>query len=129
MKCELCGSHNVTQQMEQDMIHNRMGARRVLVCRECGFRRNLDECHSEASLNQKDVTARELAQEKAEAYQKIRQAWQQPRRPQKGFYHPPAYQTGQKAKGTSNANGCAVLFVIAVVVLIVLGFYGISFGL
>ena len=119
MKCELCGSHNVTQQIEQDVIHNQMGSRRILVCRECGFRQNLDECHTEEDLNRKDVTPRQLAQKKAAAYRKIRQerqAYPQPNPAQKGFYQPAPRQNGRK--GTSkNASGCIAFIVIAVVLL------------
>ena len=114
MKCELCGSYNVIQQTEHDIIHNQVGSRRVLVCRDCGFRRNLDECHSEGDLNRKDVTVQQLAQEKASAYQKIRQAQQAPRQPQRTFYQP-AQQNGQRAK--TNSAGCIVFIVVAIILL------------
>lgn len=119
MKCELCGSHNVTQQIEQDVIHNQMGSRRVLVCRDCGFRYQLDQCHTEADLNRKDVTVRQLAQQKAAAYQKIQRERQTPPQPQpvqKGFYQPALRQNVKKAN-SKNASGCIVFIVIAVVLL------------
>lgn len=71
MKCELCGCKTAHISNMRDIVHNRVQNRAIVVCPECGFRRNLKECHSESDAIKQDLSIREIERQKKAAYQQI----------------------------------------------------------
>ena len=110
--------------MERDLVHNKMQTRPVMVCRECGYRRGLQECHTESDLYRADVTEKQIAQEKAQAYQKIRRDRQPPQYTANRNYRPVAQPQGRAQQAKASPTGCFALAVIVIVIFaIIISFF------
>ena len=122
MKCDLCGGNSAQVRTENDYIHAQMTSRQIVWCPDCGYRRALHDCHTEQSLLKEDKTARQYADEKKAAYQKI---VRNNAPPAKNTPAPRAYvqgnQPGQppkaKAKANNNSKGCLTIAIVVIVIL------------
>lgn len=136
MKCDLCGSQRATVKTESDYIHYKMTTRQILWCPDCGYRRELKDCHTELDLNTKDKTAKEYAEEKKEAYDEIKKR-DASRSRRKSNYMPsspvaPSVKPGYSAPApvysqptasgpqAKKAKGCSVGFFIVILVIYLL---------
>ena len=71
MKCDLCGYNHAHISTMKDIVHNRTVNRQVVVCPECGFRRNLQECHSERDALKRDTSMQDIERRKEASYRRM----------------------------------------------------------